>query len=331
MFRQTRKPVKSGEEKKKGLLSSLTNIFKKNQKKRNYTTITKNVVTHKPTPERKHNSKTTLAQVRKLFDLIENNPNLTKTDLEKLTGIQHDLINYYKKKGKTQSIKAFKTRTRKQKAKLKKKQSKKKPKPTKTTTKLREQNAGKNLNKLWKEEKYPVEHQSDPRYFSESEPPQSVATEENFKIQKNKNNANRATVAKKIAKDKVEAERSEQEQKVLKRLRERHQNPKTKPKIHYPNCPCCNPHSTTSLDEYQAEVRRESLRRHDYAQKQLKLHDREKELDKREREQEGTVAERTQQGTQICWKCDDPISYSQATRSYNRHGKYYCQTHEPRS
>jgi hypothetical protein len=235
------------------------------------------------------------------------------------------LLRYYLKKGLPESLVKFKKKDLKLKRKKKKAVKKAKKNASLTTKK-----AGENLDTLFKTEKYPAEHQSDPRYFGGSEPPQSVATEEAFDEQKRKNNINRAVVAKKILKDKQIQQEFSQEETVKKRLRERHQNPKTKPKIHYPNCPCCNPNSTTPLAEYQAEVRREALRRHDYAQKQMKLQKREKELDARDQSQQPTVAERTQQGTKLCRKCDSTIPYSQASRSFSIYKEYYCRDHEPR-
>jgi len=209
------------------------------------------------------------------------------------------------------------------------KRAKKNLKKEKSITILTEKKAGDNLDTLFKTEKYPTEHQSDPRYFGGTEPPQSVATEENFAIQKRKNVINRAVVAKKIAKDKAEAGEFTQEKIVLERLRKRHENPKTKPKIHYSNCPSCNPNSTTPLAVYQAEVTRESLRRHDYAQNKLKLMKKEKELDEIIKSKEPTVAERTQEGTKLCRTCDSVMAYSQASRSFSIYREYYCRDHEP--
>jgi len=84
------------------------------------------------------------------------------------------------------------------------------------------------------------------------------------------------------------------------------------------------------LAVYQAEVTRESLRRHDYAQKQMKLEKKQKELDEIIKSREQSVAERTQQGTKLCRTCDSVIAYSQATKSFSIYREYYCQDHEPK-
>ena len=69
---------------------------------------------------------------------------------------------------------------------------------------LTEAKAVKNLNDLYATEKYPTEHQGDPRYFGGVAPPQAIATEEAFKDQKRRNNIGRATM-KKIIISKEEA------------------------------------------------------------------------------------------------------------------------------
>lgn len=339
----------------KGMFGKIISRFKTKPKQRVSKNITKPpVIVQKKIPtktknghNRKANSKTTIDQVRKIFVIKKENPNLSQENIGSIVGMSGVLVRYYSTMGKTKAISSFKKKDLKIKTKLikaekrAKKNLKKKEKSVLiyegTTTivgieevKLTKAKAGDNLNTLFKKEKYPTEHQSDPRYFGGAEPPQSVATPEAFDEQKRKNNALRAISAKTLAKNKADEFEFKQERIVLERLRERHQNPKTKPKIHYPNCPCCNPNSTTPLAEYQAEVRRESLRRHDFAQKQIKLKEREKELDQREQNQQPTVAEATQQGTQLCRICESRIPYSQATRSRQVFGEYYCGDHEPR-
>jgi len=279
--------------------------------------------------DRKEVSHTTIFQVRKMFKIHKANPNLSVDNIGTIVNMSGELVKYYLKIGKVDSIATFKKKELKIKTKLEKKEKIAK-KLKKKEVKLTEKKAGENLDTLFKTEKYPTEHQSDPRYFGGSSPPQSVATEEAFVEQKQKNNALRAISAKKFAKDKAETEEFTQEKIVLERLRKRHENPKTKPKIHYPNCPSCNPNSKTPLKEYQAEVSRESLRRHDYAQKQIKLQEKQMELDKIIKSKEQTVAERTQQGTRLCRTCDTTIPYSQATKSFSIYREYYCGDHEPK-
>ena len=348
MFRQKNKTVKKSVG-ASGMFGKIMSRFKTKPKQtvskkitKSQRQIQKKIATKtKNGHDRKANSKTTIDQVRKIFIIKTENPNLSQDNIGSIVDMSGVLVRYYVKMGKTRAIGSFKQKELKIKIKAKKKAKKVKKKSNiifeGTTTivgikevKLTKEKAGDNLNTLFKKEKYPTEHQSDPRYFSGSEPPQSVATSEAFDEQKRKNNALRAISAKKFAKDKADEFVSKQEQVVLDRLRERHQNPKTKPKIHYTNCPCCNPHSTTPLAEYQAEVRRESLRRHDYAQKQMRLKEREKELDDIFQSQQPTVAERTQQGTKLCRKCDGTIPYSQASRSFSIYREYYCEDHEPK-
>lgn len=332
MFRQKSKTVKKSVG-ASGMFGKIISRFKTKPKNRVSKKITKSLpkidkkipTKTKNGHNRKANSKTTIDQVRKIFVIRKENPNLSQENVGSIVGMSGVLVRYYTTMGKTKAIGSFKKKDLKIKTKIKKAEKRAKKKQ-----KLTEKSAGDNLDTLFKKEKYPTEHQADPRYFGGTEPPQSVATEEAFDEQKRKNNINRAVVAKKIAKDVSDEFESKQERIVLARLKERHQNPKTKPKIHYPNCPCCNPNSTTSLDEYQAEVRRESLRRHDYAQKQIKLKEREKDLDQREQSQQPTVAERTQQGTKVCRECYSTIAYSQAQRSFSIYNEYYCRDHEPK-
>lgn len=297
---------------------------------------------------RKEVSHTNVDQVRKIFAVHSENPNLSAHNIGAIVNMSGELVRYYIGIGKVKAIGTFKKKDLKIKTKLKradkraKKLKKEKSIPIYegTTTvvgievvdevKLTKKEAGKNLDTLFKTEKYPTEHQADPRYFGGAEPPQSVATHEAFDEQKRKNNALRAISAKKFAKDKADEFEFTQEKIVLERLRKRHENPKTKPKIHYSNCPSCNPNSTTPLKEYQAEVTRESLRRHDYAQNQMRLKEKEKELDQILKSKEQTVAERTQQGTKLCRTCDNTIPYSQATKSFSIYREYYCQDHEPK-
>ncbi len=331
MFRQNDKTVKKSV-KEKGRWGKLMSRFKTKPKQ----SIDKKSKTQLKTHVKKIPTKTKLGhdrqevkhtsehQVRKIFRIKKENPNLSNENIANIVFLSPKYVvkvRYYLDKGLAESLKRFKKKqqkiTKSKKAKIK-------------IAKLSAKKAEQNLKKVFKVEKYPVEHQADPEYFGGVMPPHAVATPENFKIQKRKNVINRAVVAKKIAKDKQITEKIKQEEVVKKRLRERHQNPKTKPKIHYPNCPCCNPNSNTPLEEYQAEVRREALRRHEYAQKQMKLQKREKELDVREREQQPTVAERTQQGTKLCRICESNIPYSQATRSKHIFGEYYCADHEPK-
>ena len=184
--------------------------------------------------DRKANSKTTIDQVRKIFVVRKENPNLSLENIGSIVNMSGVLVRYYSTMGKTKAIATFKKKDLKIKTKLIKAEKRaKKVKKEKskiifegTTTivgikevKLTKAKAGDNLDTLFKKEKYPTEHQSDPRYFSGSEPPQSVATQEAFDEQKQKNNALRAISAKKFAKDKADEFESNQERIVLDRLR----------------------------------------------------------------------------------------------------------------
>lgn len=328
MFRTKQKTVESVEE-KLGLFGKLKNAFK--TKKTKASTQARKQKKTKNGNIRKQSDKTTELQVKKIFRLHKMNPNLSNNDIGKTVGMSEVLVRYYLKKGRKASLTDFKKST-KRKLKL---ENKSKPQIIKSprniefkSTKLTSRKATLNLNELFKKEKYPTEHQSDPRYFAGSNPPQSVATVESFDDQKRRNNINRAVVAKKIAFDKKLTEEQAHDDRRKARLREKHQT--QPPKIHLTPCPSCNPKSNLSVDEYNHIVRQESWRRHQYAEKQRELIEKEKSLDKQKQKQDGSVSEMAQQGTQLCRKCDQRIPYSQATRSYSIYGEYYCQTHEPK-
>jgi len=267
---------------------------------------------------RKEVSHTTIFQVRKIFKINRDNPNLSTENIGTLVNMSGELVKYYLKIGKLKSIATFKKKEQKL-EKLEKKTKKKMKKLTK-------KKAGNNLKTLHKTEKYPVEHQSDPKYFAGTEPPHSVATVEDFDKQKRKNNINRAVVAKKILKDEQTEQANANENGRKRRLREKHAI--ASPKIHYDCCPSCNHKSNLTVDEYNKIVRQESWRRHEFAQKEIALKEKEKQIDRLKKEP--TVAEREQQGTQLCRKCDSRIPYSQATRSKQIYGEYYCGDHEPK-
>ena len=332
MFQQKSKTVKKSVG-ASGMFGKIMARFKTKPKiKASKITKPPEVTTQKKLPtktknghNRKEVSHTNVDQVRKIFAVHSENPNLSAHNIGAIVNMSGELVRYYIGIGKVKAIGTFKKKDLKIKTKLKRAD-----KRAKKEVKLTEKEAGKNLDTLFKIEKYPTEHQADPRYFGGVEPPQSVATQEAFDEQKRRNNALRAISAKKFAKDKADEFEFTQEKIVLERLRKRHENPKTKPKIHYSNCPSCNPNSTTPLKEYQAEVTRESLRRHDYAQNQMRLKEKEKELDQILKSKEQTVAERTQQGTKLCRTCDGTIPYSQATKSFSIYREYYCQDHEPK-
>ena len=351
MFMKNRKTVRKSVG-AKGMFGKIMSRFKTKPKNRVSKNITKPpVIAQKKIAtktkngnNRKATSKTTIDQVRKIFVIKKENPNLSQENIGSIVGMSGVLVRYYSTMGKTKAISSFKKKDLKIKTKLKKaeKRANKKLKKSKSVTifegtakivgvktvELTEKKAGENLDTLFKTEKYPTEHQADPRYFGGSEPRQSVATPEAFHKQKLKNNALRAISAKQIEKQK-------QDEATLIRIGARHRNPKTKPKIHYDDCPSCNPKSPLTYDQYRYKVTKESLRRYDYAQKkmaekELQLNNKEKELDERERKQEPTVAEQAQQGTKLCRICDSRIAYSQATKSMNVFGEYYCSDHEPK-
>jgi hypothetical protein len=321
MFRKNSKTVQKSVG-ARGMFGKIMSKFKTKTKPRIQKKITKPQarVQKKTTTKtknghfRKEVSKTSIFQVRKIFRIKTENPNLSTENIGFIVNMSGELVKYYLKIGKVQAVATFKNREHKVKTIAKKKESK-----------LTKKQAGKNLNTLFKTEKYPTEHQSDPRYFGGSEPPQSVATVEDFDKQKRKNVINRAVVAKKIAQDNLTEQVNSKENHRKSRLREKHNI--VEPKIHYDCCPSCNGKSNLTVDEYNKIVRQESFRRHQYAQKEIQLKEKEKQIDKLK--QEPTVAEKEQTGTQLCRKCDSRIAYSQATRSYSIYGEYYCGDHEP--
>ncbi len=330
-FRKKTKTVQSVEEKSKGFFSKITSKFKIKPAQNEPQTKPKKVKEeHKETRK-----KTTKKQIKKIFNL--KTKGLSVSDIARAVGISVELTKYYLRKGERQSLKDYKNHNKEFKEKRQNGFRYKEPKPhepkkkvgrpKKETPKLSEKQAEKNLNQLYKSEKYPTEHQADPRYFAGSKPPHSVATEEAFDEQKRKNNINRAVVAKKLTLDRQVSEQNQKEEARKKRLREKHRT--KQPKIHYDCCPSCNPKSNLSTKEYDSIVRQEAWRRHEYAEDQKKLLEKEKELDERERQQKGTVAEQAVEGTKLCKKCDGRLTYSQATRSKNMFGDYYCGDHEP--
>ena len=352
MFMQKKKTVRKSVG-AKGMFGKIISRFKTKPKQRVNKNITKPpVIVSKKIPtktklghDRKANSKTTIDQVRKIFVIKKENPNLSQENIGSIVGMSGVLVRYYSTMGKTKALSTFKKKDLKIKTKLKKaekraKKNLKKTKPESVTIyegtativelpeqpSLTEKQAKENLDKLYKKEAIPEEHQADPRYFAGTLPRESVATEESFSNRKRRNNINRAVVAKKIAKDNQEALENSVENKRKGRLRDKHTT--TEPKIHWECCPSCNPTSNLTVDEYNKIIRQESWRRKQYGEKQRQLLEKEKRLD--EQHKEPTVAERTQQGTQLCRICEKTIPYSQSTRSMSRFGEYYCGDHEPK-
>jgi len=352
--RTKQKTVQSVEEKKAGLFGRFTNIFKTKTKTK--TEKTRQKKKNKNGDLRKETAKTTELQVRKIFRIHSQNPHLSTCDIGKTVGMSDELVKYYLKKGKLASIQPFKLkrdlqkeandlkikqsslRKRQRNIELGKDSYEKSPKG-KATRKAYQQKqrkkqalsfgqAQENIERLFKKEKYPVEHQGDPEYFKGSNPPQVIATAEAFKDQKRRNNINRVNTAKMLSQAK-EAEVLEAKQSA-RHVRIKKSHEKNPPKIHYACCSYCNPKSHLTDKEYDTVIHQEAWKRHQYAEKQKTLLDKEKELDKRKQDELGSVADLAEKGTQLCRKCDQRIPYSQATRSFSIYGEYYCVTHEPK-
>lgn len=330
------KTVQSVEE--VGFIGKLRGLFSKKTTK---TVVkTRKISITKTGKHRKEYSHVTIEQVRKLFRLKKDNPNLSNCDISKAVGISEVLVRYYLNKGKTASIKDFKAKEKRHKPKEPKKTKPKKndypylyeskvAEVVKTKTKKSDlivDVGDQKLNELYKTEKYPVEHQSDPKYFAESQPPHSVATVEAFKKQKRKNNINRAVVAKKLGLDRKLDQERETDSLRKNRLRLKHLT--NEPKIHFDTCPSCNEKSKMTVDSYNFLVKQEAWRRKQWADKQTKLMEKEKQID--QSKQEPTVAELTREGTKLCKTCDSRIPYSQATRSMQVYGEHYCADCQPK-
>ena len=277
---------------------------------------------HDPVAKRKYNLATD-EQIRKIFRLRRENPKLSQSDIAKAVGLSEAVIHYYFSKNEKSVFAKIKLKKTKSKVEIKPKQ-----KTPQTEFTLSNSEAESNLNRLYENEKYPVEHQADPRYFNPTLPKQAVATDEAFQDQKRRNNINRVNTAKFLI-AKVE---SKKEEKRKERLRKKHQDPTNPMKIHLEKiCPSCNPKSTLSVDDYNVIVYEEFKRQRAFAMKQQGLIEREKELDQLAKESLGNVAERAKEGIKLCSKCDKPITYSQESRCKGRYGigQFYCKDHEP--
>ncbi len=203
-----------------------------------------------------------------------------------------------------------------------------------TFTKLSEQKGKQILAQIKKEEKHPVDSLADPEKFQGAIPSQVVASPEEFKEQKRKNQISRAVQSDVMKQN--EENKKEEARKV--RLRKKHE--KNKPKNHIDHlCPSCNPKSTLTTKQYDQIQYQLFQEQRDYAmQKQKELNRKEKQLEKREqtviemeKEALGNVAELAKQGHKLCEVCDRPIEYLQAKRSSSEfNGHYYCSDHEPK-
>ncbi|MCP6727039.1 MAG: hypothetical protein KJI69_03385 [Patescibacteria group bacterium] len=303
-----------------------------------------------PPKQKRTYQTTTEDQVLKMFEKKKQYPNLTVNEIAKIVNVTEAVCQYWLEQKESVVLAIWKAkrgrkvadverveRVRVAEEKREKKRLKKLKKKAKSTKQKQTQQQkpteqaphtetdNEKLQQIISKEKYWVEHQSDPNYWQGANPPQSVATEVNFKDQKRRNNINRVNTAKLLQ----VKEKDESEQKRKDRLRKKHSD--TKMKIHFSSCPSCNSKSNLSVNEYNLLVFDEFKRQKAHAMKDQQLINREKQLDKREQKELGTVADRAKDGLELCLKCGTPITYSQSTRTSNiwGAGQFYCADHEP--
>ena len=102
MFRQKSKTVKKSVG-ASGMFGKIISRFKTKPKKRvSKITMSPKVTTHKKIPtktknghNRKANSKTTIDQVRKIFLIRKENPNLSQENVGSIVGMSGVLVRYY--------------------------------------------------------------------------------------------------------------------------------------------------------------------------------------------------------------------------------------------
>jgi len=170
-------------------------------------------------------------------------------------------------------------------------------------------------------DKYWVENQANPEVFK-TNPPQATATLENYKEQKNRNNANRATVWK-VINSKEEARNIGQEDydKAFK------SHSKKEPKDHYgyphkPNRCCCGVnepdwvkiHPVLTYDQWKTGNHRQNWEKKKYAERM-------------KAEQE--AREQGIKPDYHCSVCNSQITAQQSRTTSQNYGKFYCSKHEP--
>jgi hypothetical protein len=182
---------------------------------------------------------------------------------------------------------------------------------------LTEKKATKNLNDLYATEKYPTEHQGDPRYFGGVTPPQAIATEEAFKDQKRRNNIGRATM-KKIIISREEANLIPKED--VARAYERHS--KKEPNNHHgslerPNRCCCEINEPDWVKIFPVN-NYETWTTNNHRQNWEK-----KKLGERLRAEE-EARKKNLKTDYFCWICNTKITDEQSKKSSQEFGKFYC-------
>ena len=326
--RTKHKTVKS--EEAKSIFGRIKGIFKSSE------------TLEKATLQRREYNQTTEEQIKKMFRLHKAHPKLCYGDIAKSCGVKEPVVHYWLEQKEQEVLANFKVKKGRKLHEAQKKQrivSEKKTKSKKKAKQTQEQQerpteqapqteseANQKLDELYSKEKYPVEHQADPRYFHPTNPAQAVATEVAFKDQKRRNNINRVNTAK-LLQSKVKVEK---EDKRKDRLEKKHKD--SDMKIHFANCPSCNRKSTISVDDYNKLVYDEFKRQRNWSQKQQDQMKREKDLDQREKDALGSVADRAKDGLELCLKCGKSITYSQSSRTSGRlgEGQFYCADHEPK-
>jgi len=318
--------------------------------------ISKIISKPKPATQRKIYHKATEEQIRKVFKLKRENPKLSLFNIGNLVGVTEGVADYWLSMNEEDVIANFKARRgrrtvldqRQERVNQTKRKKTKPVKPTtqapeislSTFTKLSEIKGQEILEKIEKTNKYPTQEKASPKWKG-TVPSQAVASEEEWKEEDRNYKIGKATMYKAIkAKDdkkkldKKLTEKFKNEEKRKDRLQKEHKEKLAKGtlKLHLPSCPSCNRKSELTIDQYRSLCFKEHLKRKEYAiNKQKKqLDQRAEQLDQMEKESIGNVAERAKEGTKLCKVCNEPLEYSQSTRTFGRHHEYYCQDHEPK-
>lgn len=347
-LRSKQKPVKSGEEK------SWFGKIKSALYPTNYELPPKQKRTYQLTSE---------DQVRKMYRLRKENPNLSVDNIAKSCDISDAVCQYWfeqlaslgekvvlsnfkAKEGRKLADQQRKERVRIAEEKQEKKRLRKLNKKAKSATpptvtfaspetekeislstfaQLSDIEGQKILKKIDRVEKHPTHVKASPDWFEGALPSQAVAGKEEWIVEERKYKIGKAVMHKKIKEKENEENRKD-------RLEKSHKDPKTRPKIHSDQCPSCNRNSKLTLDEYKIWHFKEYVKRKEFAIKkqQKQLDQRAKQLTEMERDSL-TVADRAKDGLELCLRCSTPITYSQSTRTSNiwGAGQYYCADHEP--
>src|SRR3990172_2363677 len=157
-------------------------------------------------------------QIRKMFKLHKDNPNLSYCDIAKAVNVSEAVCRYWLKQNERDVIALFKIKKgRKITEKIKSTESKTEMKLS-TFSQLSNIEGERLLDKLKSEERHPIHHLADPKIWEGALPSQVVATEEEWKEEDRNYKIGKATMHKAI----VAKGESEKEEKRKDRLHIEH-------------------------------------------------------------------------------------------------------------